>query len=330
VKPRIVIVATGGTIAGVAPSSVQTTGYRSAVLSLEKLIETVPGIKEVSEISGEQLFQVDSVEMGPGHWLKLSKRVDSIAESPGCDGIVVTHGTDTLEETSYFLNLALKTEKPVVVVGAMRPANSMSADGPLNLYRAVALAGSGEAAGKGVLVILDDQINAAREVTKTNTTSLDTFKGADMGFVGYMVGGRPVFYRSPVRRHTFGTRFDVTNLRILPEVAILYGYAGDTAWILESLLERKADGVVIAGPGDGNIRSDLKRAIAKAKKLGVVIARSSRTGSGVVVRNGDFDDDRYGTVAADNLNPQKARVLLMLALTVTSDPGFIQKMFWEY
>lgn len=328
--PNIKILATGGTIAGAGTSHTQTVGYTAAVTAVDGLIAAVPELQNIANVSGEQVAQIASEDMTDEVWLKLAKRVNELLASPLVDGIVITHGTDTLEETAYFLNLVVKNDKPVVVVGAMRPATSISADGPMNLYRAVVLAGSAEAAGKGVLVMLNDQINAARDVSKTDTASLDTFKSPGLGLLGVIQNEQVAFYRQPTRRHTSASEFDVQQLSELPRVDIVYGYANNNRTMLDAAVKAGAKGIVHAGTGNGSIHANLKPAIEAARRQGVVFVRSSRVGSGIVLRGGEFDDDSYGTIAGDNLNPQKARILLMLALTRTSDPAEIQQLFWKY
>ena len=328
--PNVKILATGGTIAGAGTSHTQTVGYTAAVTAVDDLIAAVPELKNIANVSGEQVAQIASEDMTDEVWLKLAKRVNELLASPLVDGIVITHGTDTLEETAYFLNLVVKSDKPVVVVGSMRPATSISADGPMNLYRAVVLAGSAEAAGKGVLVMLNDQINAAREVSKTDTSALDTFKSPGLGLLGHIQNEQVSFYRQPTRRHTRASEFDVLHLSELPRVDIIYGYANNHRAMLDAAVKSGARGIVHAGTGNGSIHENLKPAIEAARRQGVVFVRSSRVGSGSVSRGGEFDDDRYGTIAGDNLNPQKARILLMLALTRTNDPAAIQQMFWKY
>jgi L-asparaginase len=235
-----------------------------------------------------------------------------------------------MEETAYFLNLVVKSEKPVVMVGAMRPANAISADGPMNLYNAVALAISQEAEGKGVLVTLNDTINCSREVTKTNTALQDTFKSPDLGYLGYIQDGGSYFYRLPTRKHTLETEFDITGLSKLPQVEIVYSYVNGGLTLINAVAMAGVKGIVYAGLGNGGIPQLVKAALIKCAQDGIVIARSSRTGSGIVTRNGAVDDDACNFVSADSLNPQKARVLLMLALTKTQNCTEIQRMFWKY
>ena len=328
--PKIKILATGGTIAGAGVSSTQTAGYKAAVAPVEALINNVPELKKVANVSGEQISQIASENMSNEIWLKLGKRVNELLASPDVDGVVITHGTDTLEETAYFLNLVVKSDKPVVVVGAMRPGTSISADGPMNLYRSVVLAGSKEAVGKGVLVMLNDQINSARDVTKTNTSDTDTFKSPELGLLGYIQNETVSFYRQSTRKHTTSSEFNIMGLDELPRVDIVYGYANNTRVMMDAVIRAGAQGIVHAGTGNGSFNVNVKPAVEEALKKGIVVVRSARVGNGIITRGGEFDDDKYNTVASDTLNPQKARILLMLALTKTTNPHEIQRMFWEY
>jgi L-asparaginase len=328
--PNVVILATGGTIAGTGTTSTTTVGYTAATVGVQELIDAVPALKEVARVRGEQVFQIASENMTPAHWLALSKRVNELLARDDVDGIVITHGTDTLEETAYFLDLTVKSDKPVVLVGAMRPATAISADGPMNLFNAVALAGSREAVGQGVLVCLNDQINAARDVTKTNTTMLDTFRSRDLGFLGFMQRGKPTFYRQVTRLHTTRSEFDVRGLSELPPVGIVYGYAGYGRIAIDAFVKAGMKGIVHAGVGNGSVSNEAKAALVEARAKGIVIVRASRVGSGAVARNGEANDDALDFVVADDLNPQKARVLLTLALTRTADTHEIQRMFERY
>ena len=264
------------------------------------------------------------------YWLKLAKRVNELLQQPDVDGIVVTHGTDTLEETAYFLNLVAKSAKPVVIVGAMRPSTALSADGPINLYNAVLVAGSKEAVGKGVLVCMNDQINSARDVTKTNTSTADTFKSPELGVLGYIQGDRVAFYRLPARRHTLSSEFDISGADKLPNVEIAYGFANVSRTTVDALAAAGVDGIVYAGVGDGNPSEVTEQALADARAKGILIVRSARVGNGIVARNSEVNDDKRDFVVSDTLNPQKARILLMIALTKTKDTKEIQRMFYEY
>ena len=329
--PNVMVLATGGTIAGTGASSTTVVGYTAATVGIESLLNAVPELKTVANVKGEQVFQIASENMNNDYWLKLAKRVNALLAQDDVDGIVITHGTDTIEETGYFLDLVVKSKKPVVIVGAMRPSTAISADGPINLYNAVILAGSNEAVGKGVLVALNDQINAAREVTKTNTSTADTFRTPELGFLGYMQGNKPYFYRQSTRRHTVDSEFDVSGLDVLPQVDIVYGYANMNRVAIDAFVAAGAKGIVHAGVGDGSLaRPAVEPALVEAHKKGVVIVRSSRVGNGIVARNGEAKDDELDFVVSDTLNPQKARILLMLALTKTTDTKEIQRMFYTY
>ena len=328
--PTVMLLATGGTIAGTGATSTTTVGYQAAKLPVEALISAVPELKNIANVKGEQVLQIASENMTNEGLLKIAKRVNEVLAQPEISGVVITHGTDTIEETAYFLNLVTKSRKPVVVVGAMRPATALSADGPINLYNAVAIASSPASVGKGVMVSLNDQISAAREVSKVNTTSMDTFQSLDMGYIGYVELGKPVFYQTSLRKHTVDTPFEVSSLTVLPHVDIIYGYGNNSPVLLNAAVADGAKGIVHAGTGDGSISVQLEPAAIAAAKKGVAIVRSSRTGSGRVVRNGEEKDDENNFVVADNLNPQKARILLMLALTKTSDAKAIQEMFYTY
>ncbi len=328
--PNVVILATGGTIAGTGATTTTTVGYTAAKVGVDALIAAVPELKKVANVRGEQTMQIASENMNNDAWLKLAKRVNTLLAQSDVDGIVITHGTDTIEETAYFLDLVVKSKKPVVIVGAMRPSTAISADGPINLYNAVLLAGSKEAIGKGVLVTLNDQINAGREVTKTNTSTLDTFKTPELGFLGYIQGSKPFFYRQSTRKNTADTPFDIMNLDKLPQVDIVYGYANMNPIALNAFVAAGAQGIIHAGVGDGSLNNTVVPSLTEARKKGVVIVRASRVGQGIVARNGEADDDKLDFVVSDTLNAQKARILLMLALTKTTDTKEIQKMFWEY
>jgi L-asparaginase len=328
---NVVILATGGTIAGTGATSTTTVGYTAATVPVDRLIDAVPELKKVASVKGEQVMQIASENMNNESWLKLAKRVNEVLARDDVDGIVITHGTDTIEETAYFLNLVTKSRKPVVIVGAMRPSTALSADGPINLYNATILAGSEEAAGRGVLVVLNDQINGAREVTKTNTANADTFRNWELGLIGYMQDNKAHFYRQSTRRHTVDTEFDVSKLDALPKVDIVYGYANMNRIPVDAFVAAGDKGLVHAGVGDGSIaRPAVEPALIEARKKGVIIVRASRVGNGIVARNGEAKDDEMDYVVSDTLNPQKARILVMLALTKTNDTKEIQRMFYTY
>ncbi len=269
--PHVKILATGCTIAGTGASTTQTVGYTAAVLPVEKLLASVPELKKVARVSGEQIAQVASENMTHAVWLKLAKRVNQPLAGDEVDGIVITHGTDTMEETAYWLNLVVKSDKPVVLVGAMRPATAMSADGPLNIYNAVVVAASAEARGKGVLVTLNDTVNGARDVTKMSTSAVDTFRSPDLGLLGYVQDGRAVFYKQSTRLHTSRSVFDVSKLDALPRVEIVYGYANNSRVMLDAAVAAGARGIIHAGVGNGSLFDEVKQGLCDAQKKGVVI-----------------------------------------------------------
>ncbi len=328
--PHVMILATGGTIAGTGATTTTTVGYKAATVGVAALIAAVPELAQVARVSGEQVFQIASENMTPDNWLRLGRRVNELLARDDVAGVVITHGTDTLEETAYFLDLVVKSAKPVVLVGAMRPSTAISADGPMNLYNAVALAASREAVGRGVLVCMNDRIDAARDVTKTNTVALDTFRSPELGVLGVMAGGRPAFYHTADRAHTTATEFDVKDLRELPKVGIALAYAGSGRIAIDALVAAGCKGIVNAGVGDGSLSVEAKAALVAARAKGIVVVRASRIPGGAVARNGEADDDALDFVVADNLSPQKARILLALALTRTTDTREIQRMFRRY
>ena len=318
--------ATGGTIAG-SGSGALDTSYTSGTVTVDKLIAAVPEINKIATIKGEQISNIGSQEMNNEVWFKLANRVNELLTSGKADGIVITHGTDTMEETAYFLNLVVKSDKPIVMVGAMRNSGSLSADGPLNIYNAVNVAMCKKAVGKGVMVVMNDEIHAAREVTKTNTTAVDTFKSPNSGKIGTVFYGNVKFYMNPVRKHTVNSAFDITNIKELPRVDIIYSHSNDNPDFVNLAVKNGAKGIVNAGMGNGNPFPSALEALGEAVKGGVVVVRDSRVGSGETTLNGEVDDGKYGFLASDNLNAQKARVLLMLALTQTTDKAKIQELF---
>ena len=330
-KPKIKVLATGGTIAG-AQASTSEVGYKSGTFSVDDLIKAVPQLKDLADLSGEQVANIGSQTMNHEVWLKLAKRVNELLKDDNTDGVVITHGTDTLEETAYFLSLVVKSDKPVVLVGSMRPATAISADGPANLYNAVALAASSEARGRGPLIVMDDEIQYAREAQKTNTTELETLKSPNRGKAGVMNTGKIEFFSQNTTRHTTKSEFSVEGKAVsdLPRVEILYSYENLGPEMVDFLVRQGVKGIVLAGVGDGNSTDAVIAALSAAAKKGVAVVRSSRTGSGLVVRDVEVDDDKLGFIAAMELSPQKARILLMLALMNTSDPAKIQQAFMQY
>lgn len=323
-KPKIHVLGTGGTISGAAPDSIMLSGYKSGTFPVAELIAEVPEIANIADVSSEQIINVGSGRIDSTILLTLSKRINALCrEQPDIDGFVVTHGTGTLEETAYFLNLTVLSDKPVVVVGAMRPWTAISGDGPLNLYNAVRVAAFPESRGKGVMIVLNDEINSAREGTKTDTYRVETFNSREYGFLGYADPDRVVFYRKPLKRHTSQSEFDVTKLNALPQVDIVYGYQGASRGSVDGLVAAGAKGIVTASGSP-----EITEALKDAKERGVVVVSSDRKGQGRVLNSERRLEQ--GTVGADNLRPQKARLLLQLALTKTSDPVEIQRIFNQY
>jgi L-asparaginase len=328
-KPNIVILATGGTIAGAAASGTQS-GYTSGAVTIDAMVAAVPGIEKLATIKGEQVSNVGSQDMSFEILLKVAKRINELAKQSDVDGIVITHGTDTMEESAYFLNLTAKTDKPVVMVGSMRPSTAVSADGPLNLYNAVAVAGDPGAKGRGVLLVMNDQVHAAHSVTKTSTTSVETFMSPIRGLAGTTAYGKTEWYNTPTWPHTMKSEFDVSSVTKLPKVDIIYMYADATPDLIEAAVQRGAKGLVIAGVGNGNMNKPLVDAAEKAVKSGVTVVRSSRVPMGLVGRNVELDDDKLGFVASDELNPQKARILLTLALLKNRSNAELQQLYYNY
>ena len=328
-KPKIRIIATGGTIAGVSTTSA-SSAYTAGQVGIQTLLDAVPQILNLADISGEQLVNIGSQDMNDEVWLKLSKRVNELPNKEGYDGVVITHGTDTMEETAYFLNLTVKSDKPVILAGSMRPSNAISADGPANLYNAVAAAVSPNCKGMGVLCCMNNQLLDAKTVIKTHTIDCDTFEGGPSGIIGYVYNGEAHLLQSPNNRHTKNSIFDVSKLEELPKVGIVYGYANASPLPMKAFVDAEFDGIVLAGVGDGNFYKDVFEVAVEAQKEGIQIVRSSRCPTGPTCLNSEVDDEKYHFVAALDLNPQKARVLLMLALTKTRDWQEIQKFFMEY
>jgi L-asparaginase len=328
-KRNVVILATGGTIAGAAATGTQA-GYTSGAVNIDAMIAAVPGIKDLANITGEQISNVGSQDMSFDILLKVAKRINELAKSKDVDGIVITHGTDTMEESAFFLNLTVKTDKPVVMVGSMRPSTAVSADGPLNLYNAVGVAADPNAKGRGVLVVMNDWIHGAHSLTKTSTTAIQTFMSPVRGLVGTANYGKNDFFTSPSWKHTTQSEFDITNVTQLPRVDVIFASLDSSPDLIDCAMTNGAKGIVIAGVGNGNMNKASVDAAAKAVRNGVVVVRSSRVPTGTVGRNVEVSDDKLGFIASDELNPQKARILLSLALLTKRTPEEIQKLYYEY
>lgn len=328
-KPNIHILATGGTIAGTGASAT-ATNYTAGQVAIGTLLDAVPAIKEIANVTGEQIVKIGSQDMNDEVWLILAQRINELLAKPEVDGIVITHGTDTMEETAYFLNLTVKSDKPVVLVGAMRPSTAVSADGPLNLYNAVVVAGAPESKDKGVLVAMNGSILGAASVLKMHTTAVETFQAPNAGALGYVLNGKVNYNMAPLKKHTTQSVFDVTGLKKLPKVGIVYSYSNIEADMVEPMLENGYQGIVHAGVGNGNLHKNIFPVLEKARQKGILVVRSSRVPTGPSSLDNEVDDAHYQFVASQLLNPQKSRVLLMLALTQTNDWQKIQEFFNEY
>ncbi|QLC64899.1 type II asparaginase [Flavobacterium sp. LPB0248] len=327
--PRIKILATGGTIAGQGASA-DRSAYTAGQLPIKDLIAAVPGIDKIAEISGEQISNVGSQDMTVDIWIKLNKRINEIYKNNEADGIVITHGTDTQEETAYFLSLTVRYDKPVIITGSMRPATAISADGPKNLYDAVTLAASKQAAHSGVLLVFNEYILTGRNAVKTSTTHLNAFTAPNSGPIGQVYDGKVSLYESPIRKTNKSTPFDITGLTTLPDVAVVELYADAPATALNAYVASGVKGIVTGGLGNGNLNKVNSDAVASAVKKGIAVARASRVPSGRVTLFDETDDQKLGTIVADDLIPQKARILLMLGLTQTTDSKKLQEYFFEY
>ena len=332
--PRVAVVGTGGTIASVGRHSLELVEYitNKTMYDVHGLLDRVPEADRVAEVVRVPYAALPSTAIGPAHWLELNERLHALAaEDPALAGIVVTHGTASLEETAYFLNLTLKIDRPVVVTGAQRPASGLSTDGFLNVVNALRVAGSEAARGLGVLVMLNDEVHAAREVAKTSTQRLQTFRAPDFGALGHADADRIAIYRRPVRRRAPDTEFDVRGAAAadLPRVDVSVTYAGADGADVDAFVEAGAQGIVVAGFAPGLNTPGQVAAIERAHARGVVVVQSSRVGSGRVPPLGG-EQQAPDPIVADNLTPWKARILLMLALRATGDRNEIRRMFETY
>lgn len=331
-KTHVHVIGTGGSIAGIGPDRMDFILYPEIGdhITIEQSLARVPEIGDFAAVTSEDLISVGSTAIGAAEWLALTRRINQLfREDPGLSGIVVTHGTATLEETAYFLHLTVKSDKPVVVTGAMRPPTALSTDSDLNLLDAVRIAASPNAGGFGVLTVLNNEIQSARDVTKASTFRVETFRPNELGFLGYADSdGQVVFYRSPIRKHTTATPFNVDQRSGLPRVDIVYSYAGADGLFVEAARANRSDGLVVVGFGGGTFPPIFEAAAAKAVEDGIPVVLATRSTAGRVVTTPK--KEQQGFIVCDNLLPQKARVLLMLALTETSDRDRLQQAFYEY
>ena len=327
--PRVIILATGGTIAGAGASS-DRAGYTAGKIPIDDLIGAIPTVKKIANITGEQISSVGSQDMTIDIWKKLAVRINEIASKKEADAIVITHGTDTQEETAYFLDLVVPSEMPVVLTGSMRPATAISADGPKNLYDAITVAIDPKSKGRGVLVSFNEGIFDGREVTKLSTTFTNAFGSPNTGPIGHAYDGKVEYYANAVREVDPKSPVTITANTKLPRVDIVYMYADAPADMIDMLIAKKVEGIVIAGVGNGNFNKAYMDAVKRAVAAGIVVCRASRTSSGRVVLHDEINDDELGTIVSDDLNPQKARILLMLGLTKTKDKKQLQQLFFKY
>jgi glutamin-(asparagin-)ase len=328
-KPTVVVLATGGTIAGAGASATNSATYQAAKVPVDKLIAGVPELAAVANLRGEQVFQIASESFTNEKLVTLAKRVSALAKDPSVDGIVITHGTDTLEETSFFLTLTVRTDKPIVVVGSMRPGTAMSADGMLNLYDAVVAAADKASRGKGVLIVMNDDILSGRDSGKRINIKTNAF-GSQWGALGSVVEGKTYWFRAPVKRHTVASEFDIDKIDTLPMVSIVYGSGEMGTALAEAAGKAGAKAIIHAGTGNGSVPDYEVATLRKLRESGVQIIRSARVPDGFVLRNSEQPDDKYDWVVAHDLNPQKAKILAAVALTKTSDTKELQRIFWEY
>jgi len=329
-KPNVVILATGGTIAGAGADVANSATYQSAKVPVDKLIAGIPQLANVANVRGEQVFQLGSESIRNEDLLTLGKRVSALVKQNDVDGVVITHGTDTTEETAYFLNLVVKTEKPIVVVASMRPGTAMSADGMLNLYNAVSVAGSKDAHGKGTLVVMNDTIHSGRDVSKMINIRPEAFQ-SPWGPLGMIVEGKNYWFRKLDKRHTTNSEFDIDQIDALPLVEIAYagGNVNDTAY--RAFANAGAKAIIHAAPGNGSVAKTLVPVLQELRGKGLQIIRSTHVNAGgFVLRNAEQPDDKYDWIVAHDLNPQKARILASVALTKTNDSKELQRVFWEY
>ncbi len=331
-KRRVYLFGTGGTISfvGETRTDFANYSYRGRHLTIEEMLARVPEAEMLADVVAEQVINVGSTEVYPSHWLTLAKRINErFAGDAEAAGAAVTHGTATLEETAYFLNLTVRDRRPVAVTGAMRPPSAMGTDADNNLLDAVRVAAAEQSAGRGALVVLNNEIQSARDVTKTDSYRVETFQSGHMGFLGYAdADGAVAYYRHQDRRHTADSEFDVSGIAELPQVDIAYAYAGAGGTVIDALVDAGVSGIVAAGLGSGSSPAPFMAALQRASAAGVPVALATQVGTGRVVRTRRFIEEGY--IVADNLHPKKARILLMLGLTLTADRGELQRMMLEY
>ena len=328
--PRVIVLATGGTIAGQQPNT-DRAGYLSGKIKIEELLKSIPTITQKANVQGEQIASIGSYDMTEEIWIKLAKRINEIFDKNEADGIVITHGTDTQEETAYFLSLTVKSDKPVVLTGAMRPSTAISSDGPKNLYDAIIVASDVNSKGKSVLIYFNDNIFDARNVTKVNTTNVNAFASPNTGPIGQVYDGRATYNTQSIIKRSSLIPFDISKMDALPKVEIVYAYADASNVAINAFINNNSSGIIIAGTGNGNFNKAILESVKTATQKNIIVVRSSRVVSGGVTTQfvGAFEDAKNGTIVSDKLNPQKARILLMLALNITKDKNTLQELFFN-
>ena len=328
-KPNIVVLATGGTIAGAGADALNSATYQAAKVPVDKLIAGLPDLAKIASVKGEQVFQIASESFTNEHLLTLGRRVSALVKDKDVDGIVITHGTDTLEETAYFLNLVIHSDKPIVVVGSMRPGTALSADGALNLMDAVTVAANPESRGRGVMVVMNDQIDSGRDVSKTINIKTNAFV-SQWGPLGMIVEGKSYWFRKLDKKHTINSEFDIDRIKTLAPVEIAYSYGNVGKEAYEAFAASGAKAIIHAGTGNGSVANRMVPVLRELQGKGVQIIRSARVWGGFVIRNAEQPDDEYGWVVAHDLNPQKARILASVALASGLDAKALQRVYWEY
>lgn len=328
-QKHVVVLATGGTIAGAGASALNSASYTAAKVPVEQLLAGLPEVQGIAQVSGEQVFQIASESLTSADLLTLGKRVNTLLKQSDVDGVVITHGTDTMEETGFFLNLVIPSDKPIVLVGSMRPGTAISADGALNLLNAISVAASDDAKGKGALIVMNDEIHTARDVAKLINIKTGAFQ-SQWGPLGMVVEGKNYWFRAPIKRHTTNSEFSIENINELPAVEIAYSYNNVPPTAIQAFGQSGVKAIVHAGTGNGSVPNRIVPELKAERAKGTIIVRSSRVPAGFVLRNAEQPDDQNDWVVAHDLNPQKARILTALALTKTKDTKELQRMFWEY
>ena len=328
--PKIHIIATGGTISGVGFNRLDYTQYSDTGnrYTIEQLLERIPEVKSFADISFENLLATGSTNITPKDWLVIGERANNLLKDE-IDGIVITHGTATLEETAYFLHLTINSTKPVVLTGAMRPPSSISTDADINLFDAIRIASSKNVKNMGVMGVLNNQIHSAREMIKMNTLRVDTFQSNDLGFLGFVDSdGQVIFYRNSTKIHTFESEFSTQGLDQLPRVDIVVAYSGSDGLLIDAVKKNASEGLILAGFGSGTLPTVMKDSALELVKDGIPVVLASRSTMGRIVLTEKLKDE--GFITCDNLSPQKARILLMLSLLQTSNTQKIRDFFEKY